>query len=54
MIAADRCRFCGAHGQALRSAFIRHGILSLEESVGKCVNRGLVLLLGGEFESGEV
>jgi hypothetical protein len=30
MIAADQERFGGIHGQALRSAFIRHGILSLE------------------------
>ncbi|MFE9445805.1 hypothetical protein ACFYO2_44405 [Streptomyces sp. NPDC006602] len=30
MIAADQRRFGGAHGQSLRSAFIRHGILSLE------------------------
>ncbi|WP_258308342.1 hypothetical protein [Streptomyces sp. NWU339] len=30
MIAADQRRFGGVHGQSLRSAFIRHGILSLE------------------------
>jgi hypothetical protein len=30
MIAADQRRFGGAHGQSLRSAFIRHGVLSLE------------------------
>ncbi|MET7665597.1 hypothetical protein ABZT45_41270 [Streptomyces sp. NPDC005356] len=30
MIAADQRRFGGAHGQSLRSAFVRHGILSVE------------------------
>ncbi|GKQ40536.1 hypothetical protein [Streptomyces sp. A012304] len=30
MIAADQRRFGGAHGQSLRAAFIRHGILSLD------------------------
>lgn len=30
MIAADQRRFGGANGRSLRSAFIRHGILSLE------------------------
>jgi hypothetical protein len=32
MIAADQERYGGIHGQALRSAFIRHGILSLESA----------------------
>lgn len=59
MIAADQRRFGGAHGQTLRSAFVRHGILSLEAATSltaaEVARRGAGLaeaMPGGSDEQG--
>ncbi|MFF6783391.1 hypothetical protein [Streptomyces sp. NPDC012510] len=59
MIAADQRRFGGAHGQSLRSAFVRHGILSLEAAtsitVAEVARRGAGLaeaMPGGSDDQG--